>query len=276
MRTKREEVLARKAKTPPKELKGRIRDLAPARDFLKAISRKGREKMSVPDSSPSIRLIAEIKKASPSKGLLRSNFDPEAIAKGYEEAGASALSVLTDVTFFQGSPENLNRAKGWVGLPLLQKDFILEEYQIRESRVWGADAVLLISTLLDRERLKDLSDLALEIGLIPLIEIHDRADLERALETHPKLIGINNRNLTTFQVDMKTTLDLIGDIPPESVVISESGISKREEVVWLEEAGPGRGLDRRGPREERGSGYEGQGTPGKTGTLNRGMPIGFS
>jgi indole-3-glycerol phosphate synthase len=234
---KREEVLARKAKTPLKELKGRIRDLAPARDFLKAISRKGREKMPIPVSNPSIRLIAELKKASPSKGPLRGNFDPEAIAKGYEEAGASALSVLTDVTFFQGSPENLCGAKGWVSLPLLQKDFILEEYQIGEARVWGADAVLLISTLLDRERLKDLSDLALEIGLIPLIEIHDRADLERALGTHPKLIGINNRNLTTFQVDMKTTLDLIGDIPPESVVISESGISKREEVVWLEEAG---------------------------------------
>jgi indole-3-glycerol phosphate synthase len=235
LRHKREEVAARKGRVPLEELKGQSRDLPAPRDFLRAISRRSEEQGAL-FVSP-IRLIAEMKKASPSKGLLREDFDPRELAQGYAQGGASALSVLTDPSFFQGSFEYLRGAKGWVELPLLQKDFILEEYQIWEGRAWGADAVLLIAAVLDQETLKGLCHMALEIGVEPLIEVHDLSDLKKALETDSRIIGINNRDLRTFQVDLNTTFHLIGEITPHKSIVSESGIFTREEVIRLEAMG---------------------------------------
>jgi len=235
LRHKRQEVAARKERVPLEQLKGQSRDLPPPRGFLSAISRSLEGKKASP--VPPIRLIAEIKKASPSKGLLREDLDPRDIARAYAQAGASALSILTDSAFFQGSLETLRGAKGWVELPLLQKDFILEEYQIWESRVWGADAVLLIAALLDQETLNGLSRRALEIGLEPLIEVHDLSDLKKALRADPRIIGINNRDLKTFQVDLQTSFDLMERVGSQRCVVSESGISNREEVIRLEAAG---------------------------------------
>jgi indole-3-glycerol phosphate synthase len=229
---KREEVAARRGQMPLPELKARVRELAPTRDFRKAILRGDGERKGLP-----IRLIAEIKKASPSRGLLREDFDPQALAKAYSEAGASALSILTDSAFFQGSFEYLRGAKGWVDLPLLQKDFILVEYQVWEGRCWGADAILLIAAALEPGTLRDLTQLALDLGLEPLIEVHDSLDLAQALRAKSRVIGINNRNLRSFEVNLNTTLNLVREIPQEKAVVSESGISTRKEVVSLEEAG---------------------------------------
>jgi indole-3-glycerol phosphate synthase len=235
LRHKRKEVAARKAKISLEQLKGRCRDLPTPRNFLRAISRRSEGGGALPMSP--IRLIAEIKKASPSQGLLREDFDPQELAQGCARGGASALSVLTDSSFFRGSFEYLHGAKEWVELPLLQKDFILEEYQIWEGRVWGADAILLIAALLDQEVLKGLCHRALEIGLEPLIEAHDLPDLKKALKADSRIIGINNRDLKTFQADLQTTFHLIGEITPHKSVVSESGISNREEVIRLEAAG---------------------------------------
>jgi indole-3-glycerol phosphate synthase len=235
LRHKREEVAARKGKVPLEELKGQSRDLPAPRDFLQAISRRSEEWGALP--VPPIRLIAEIKKASPSRGLLREDFDPQELAQGYARGGASALSVLTDSSFFRGSFEYLRGAKGWVKLPLLQKDFILEEYQIWEGRAWGADAVLLIAALLDQEILKALCHMALKIGVEPLIEVHDLSDVRKALEADSRIIGINNRDLRTFQVDLNTTFHLVGEIGPHKSIVSESGICTREEVIRLEAMG---------------------------------------
>jgi len=235
LRHKREEVAARKGKVPLEELKGQSRTLPAPRGFLRAISRWSPERGK--HTVPPIRLIAEIKKASPSRGLLREDFDPQELAQGYARGGASALSVLTDSSFFRGSFEYLRGAKGWVELPLLQKDFILEEYQIWEGRAWGADAILLIAALLDQEILKGLCHTALEIGVEPLIEVHDLSDLKKALEADSRIIGINNRDLRTFQVDLNTTFHLIGEISPHKSIVSESGIFTREEVIRLEAMG---------------------------------------
>jgi len=234
--SKKEEVDARAAKVPLEELKRRTRDLPPTRDFLKAVMRADRER-SREVLLPAIRLIAEIKRASPSKGVLRADFDPQAIAREYAGAGASALSIVTDAPFFQGSLAFLRGAKEWVNLPLLQKDFILGEYQVREGRFWGADAILLIAALMEQEALQDLSQLALEMGLEPLIEVHDPSDLAKALATRSRVIGINNRDLSTFEVNFSISLNLRRQIPGEKAVVSESGIWTREEVVGLEEAG---------------------------------------
>ena len=234
LRHKRKEVAARKDKLPVEQLKGRSRDLSAPRNFLRAIFRQSEGEGALPSS---IRLIAEIKKASPSQGLLREDFDPQELAQAYARGGASALSILTDSSFFQGSFEYLRGAKGWVDLPLLQKDFILEEYQIWEGRVWGADAILLIAALLEEEVLQRLCHRALEIGLEPLIEVHDLPDLKKALTADSRIIGINNRNLKTFQVDLQTTFHLIGEITPHRSIVSESGIFTREEVIRLEAAG---------------------------------------
>jgi len=234
--SKKEEVDARAAKVPLEELKRRTRDLPPTRDFLKAVMRADRERSrEVP--LPAIRLIAEIKRVSPSKGVLKADFDPQAIAREYAGAGASALSIVTDAPFFQGSLAFLRGAKEWVNLPLLQKDFILGEYQVREGRFWGADAILLIAALMEQEALQDLSHLALEMGLEPLIEVHDASDLAKALGTRSRVIGINNRDLSTFEVNLSISLNLRRQIPEEKAAVSESGIWTREEVVRLEEAG---------------------------------------
>ncbi len=235
LRAKREEVTARKEKVPLEEMKGWSRDLPAPRNFLRAISRRSEEKGTFPMKP--LRLIAEIKRASPSQGLLREDFDPQELARAYVRGGASALSVLTDSSFFQGSFEYLRAAKRWVDLPLLQKDFILEVYQVWEGRVWGADAILLIAALLEEEVLQGLCHRALEIGLEPLVEVHDLPDLKKALMADSRIIGINNRNLKTFQVDLQTTFHLVGGITLDKCIVSESGICTREEVIRLEAAG---------------------------------------
>jgi indole-3-glycerol phosphate synthase len=182
-------------------------------------------------------LIAEVKRASPSQGIIRQGFDPKQLARAYAAAGAAAISVLTDEPFFQGSLEDLARAKASVSLPVLRKDFILDPYQVYEARAWGADAVLLIVAILERGPLQDLLALAQGMGLHPLTEVHTRQELQAALDAKVPIVGINNRDLKSFQVSLETTFTLLAGIPREVVVISESGISHREEVARLEAAG---------------------------------------
>jgi indole-3-glycerol phosphate synthase len=209
------------------EVRSKIADAEPTRGFARALS--------VPqEGSP--RLIAEIKKASPSKGVIREKFHPVEIAKTYEGGGASALSVLTEEHFFLGSPAYLNDVRSQVSLPLLQKDFILDEIQVYEARAWGADAILLIAAFLERRQAKDYFDLALELGLDVLLEIHTERELEGIIEWAP-LIGINNRDLKTFVTDLKTTFRVLREIPEDRTVVSESGIRSRKEVEQLYEAG---------------------------------------
>ncbi|MGH7381609.1 MAG: indole-3-glycerol phosphate synthase TrpC [Candidatus Methylomirabilales bacterium] len=229
LEAKREEVAARKATVPLSDLKARIRDLPPPRDFHGALDRKS--------SGGGIRLIAEVKRASPSQGIIRQGFDLEQLTRAYEAAGAAAISVLTDEPFFQGSLHDLARAKASVSLPVLRKDFILDPYQVYEARAWGADATLLIVAVLEAEALQDLLALSHEMGLHPLTEVHTRQELQAALGAKAPIVGINNRDLKSFQVSLETTFSLLPEIPREVVVISESGISRRAEVARLEAAG---------------------------------------
>lgn len=229
LEAKREEVVARKATVPLSDLKARIRDLPPPRDFHGALDRKS--------SGGGIRLIAEVKRASPSQGIIRQGFDLEQLTRAYEAAGAAAISVLTDEPFFQGSLHDLARAKASVSLPVLRKDFILDPYQVYEARAWGADAILLIVAVLEAEALQDLLALSHEMGLHPLTEVHTRQELQAALGAKAPIVGINNRDLKSFQVSLETTFSLLPEIPREVVVISESGISRRAEVARLEAAG---------------------------------------
>ncbi len=221
VRSKREELRERRGQRRTDELKAKLRDAKPARPFTEAIT------------GPMLGLIAEIKKASPSAGLLRANFDPVAIAHAYEDAGARALSILTDRPHFQGSLDYLAQVRKAVTLPLLQKDFLLDDVQVYEARVLGADAVLLIAAILDPEQIKDLYALAADIGLSVLVEIHNERELESVVEWAP-VIGINNRDLTTFKTDLETTFRLLLEVPEETVVVSESGIGTREDVKKLE------------------------------------------
>jgi indole-3-glycerol phosphate synthase len=203
-----------------------IQNLCPARDFRKALENKSE-----------ISLIAEIKRASPSAGILKPDLDVIQLATIYEQSGASCISVLTEDKFFQGSKDDLKRVKACARLPVLRKDFILTEYQVWESKVIGADCLLLIAAVLTDQKLKDLHKLTLELGVQALVEIHTVKELERALNLGGELIGINNRNLQTFQVDLKTTEKLLPLVPEDSVVVSESGISSRKEVESLENLG---------------------------------------
>lgn len=189
-----------------------------------------------------VALIAEVKKASPSKGVICKDFDPVRIAKEYEAAGASCLSVLTDEKFFQGSLEYLREIRAAVKLPLLRKDFIIDERQILEAIEWGADAILLIVAILDDARLKRFHDLAIEAGLSVLVEVHDEAELERALAIGAELIGVNNRDLKTFKVDLATTERLAAKLAAKpsgknSLLVAESGIETRADVVRLAKCG---------------------------------------
>ncbi len=181
-----------------------------------------------------IRLIAEVKKASPSKGVLRPYFDPMALAKTYAENGAAAISVLTDADYFQGSPEHLAAIRQAVGLPLLRKDFIYDEYQVYESAAYGADALLLITAILEPKQLENLLAVSRRLGMGCLVEVHDEEELKKALDAGAEVIGINNRNLNTFEVDLTTTQRILPFVPEDKTVVSESGISRREDVKRLE------------------------------------------
>lgn len=184
-----------------------------------------------------IAIISELKKASPSKGLLRPHYDPEAIAKDYEINGASCLSVLTESEFFLGTDDHLITAKKTVELPILRKDFIIDEYQIYESRYIGADCILLIVAALSQQQLQDFFKLATELQLEVLVEINNEQELERALDTPTKMIGINNRNLRDFSVDLNRTIKLAEQIPSDRLKICESGIHTREDIVYMQENG---------------------------------------
>lgn len=223
LRHKRREVAARKGAARLSELKARIADLEPARGFEAALAR--------PAGEP-LRLIAEVKKASPSKGLIRADFDPVRIAKTYAAAGARALSVLTDRQFFQGDLTFLNAVRDAVSLPILEKDFVLDEFQIYEARALGADAVLLIAAVLEAVQLREYAHVARETGLSALVEVHDEAELDRVIET-ATLIGINNRDLTTFDTDLATTERVLREVPDDRIVVSESGIVGRDDVERL-------------------------------------------
>lgn len=222
--TKQQEVAELKQRLTIAQMEKAIAALPACRGFERAVTTGRRRPMG---------LIAEVKKASPSKGLIRDDFEPVSLALAYERAGADCLSVLTDVSYFQGANDYLTRVSQAVKAPILRKDFTIDPYQIYEARVIGADAILLIAAILTTEQLRDYSALARSIGLDVLIEVHDQEELRRTLKLEPTLIGINNRNLHTFVTDIRTTEELARLIPAGTTIVSESSISKPEEIPWL-------------------------------------------
>jgi indole-3-glycerol phosphate synthase len=237
VRTILDDILANKAREIAKAKAARplaaVRCVAKAagtpRDFVGAIRKK------IDTGRPAI--IAELKKASPSRGVLRADFDPAAIAKSYAANGAACMSVLTDSSYFQGSPDDLRAARAACNLPALRKDFILDEYQIYESRAMEADCVLLIVAALQHDAMRKLESLAHELGMAVLVEAHDARELELALSLKTPLIGINNRNLHTFETRLSITLDLLPRIPADRIAVTESGVVTREDVSLLRERG---------------------------------------
>ncbi len=254
---KREEIARAKATLPLEGLRDRLADAPPIRDFFAALSTPTR---CVSESAPTrsvseakltgrasegsdssrattVKLIAEVKKASPSQGLIRADFDPVAIARAYEAAGAACLSVLTDEQYFQGSLDYLRQIRAAVNIPVLRKDFILDTYQLVEARAAGADAVLLIAECLDDCHLRKLHNEAIELGMTPLVEFYEPANLRRVLEAGAQLIGVNNRDLRTFQIDLDHTIRLRDQIPLDCVLVAESGIHAHADVLRLQAAG---------------------------------------
>jgi indole-3-glycerol phosphate synthase len=222
---KREELEAARAAVPFAQIEARAKSMPPPRDFVAAI----RAKIAV--GRPAV--IAEVKKASPSKGVLRADFDPAAIAKSYQAGGAACLSVLTDRDFFQGAPAHLAQARAACALPVLRKDFITEPYQVYESRAMGADCILLIAAALARQDMQGLEGVARSLGMAVLVEVHDAVELDSALTLATPLLGINNRDLRNFQTRLQTTIDLLPKIPQERVVVAESGILQAADVALL-------------------------------------------
>ena len=223
---KKKELAGTKQEKSFADVKSAAADSEPTRGFETALAGGGE-----------IRIIAEVKKASPSKGVIREDFDPVGIAKAYAEGGAACISVLTEKKYFQGSLDYLAKIRRAVGLPLLRKDFIIDEYQIFEARSAGADALLLIAACLDRGQMEDYLGTAQSIGLDALVEVHTARDLDKALSIGATLVGVNNRNLNTFGVDLQTTIDMMKDIPRDRTVVSESGIATRAQVQMLQETG---------------------------------------
>jgi indole-3-glycerol phosphate synthase len=223
---KRTEIERHKAATPEGELRARLADAEPVRDFFTPLAAPG-----------PIKLIAEVKKASPSAGLIRADFDPVAIARIYEAHGATCISVLTDEPYFQGRLEYLSQIRAATRIPLLRKDFILDEYQLVEARVAGADAVLLIAECLDDCNLRKLFNAACDLGMMPLVELYEPENLDRVFDAGATLIGVNNRNLRTFEVDLAHTIELRNRVPDDCVLVAESGIKTRSDVERLEAAG---------------------------------------
>lgn len=226
---KREEVAAAIKRKPLEAMRFDAESRVLTRDFAGALRAK------IAAGKPAV--IAEIKKASPSKGLLRADFIPADIAQSYAENGAACLSVLTDKDFFQGEPDYLKQARASCGLPVLRKDFIVDAYQIYESRVMGADCILLIAACLDDAQMKTLEALAFSLDMAVLVEVHDRAELDRALKLKTPLLGINNRNLQTFEVSLDTTLGLRQEVPADRLLVTESGISTSADVLRMQAAG---------------------------------------
>ena len=226
---KRDEVAAGKGHSDLAAMRTRAESQPAARDFVGALRRR--------TDSGDAPVIAEIKKASPSKGVLRADFRPAEIAASYERHGAAALSVLTDAPFFQGAPEYLAAARAATSLPALRKDFIVDAWQVFESRALGADAILLIAAALDDAEMRDFESIALTLGMAVLVEVHDERELERALALRTPLLGINNRNLRTFEVTLETTLGLLPRIPADRIVVTESGILARADVSRMRAAG---------------------------------------
>ena len=222
---KRREVADGKKATPLAVLETTIGEMPPTRDFRRALA------------DGACAIIAEVKRRSPSRGVIRADFDPVVIAGEYEKNGAAAVSVLTDATFFGGSNGDLTAVKKAISLPVLRKEFIIDPWQIHETRAIGADALLLIAAILEESELREYRELAASLGLASLVEVHDRRELETALAVGAEIIGINNRDLKTFQVDLGTTLRLRREIPSGTKVISESGIRTAEEVRRLKDAG---------------------------------------
>lgn len=223
---KHEEVAERRNRVALPELERLAAAADPVRGFAKRLQEQ------VANKQPAV--IAEIKKASPSKGVLREDFVPADIARSYEAGGATCLSVLTDIDFFQGADEYLQQARSACSLPVIRKDFMVDPYQVVEARALGADCILLIAAALTDERMKELADVAAQQGLDVLVEVHDAAELERALRIEAPLLGINNRNLHTFELSLETTLDLLPRVPRDRVVVTESGILHRADVELME------------------------------------------
>lgn len=226
---KRSELEKRMARCPLTEMMQRAQDCKPPRGFTAAI------RSAIADGRPAV--IAELKRASPSKGIIRKEYDPEEIAKAYEKAGAACLSVLTDQKYFKGADKHLAQVRDVCSLPVLRKDFVIDPYQLYEARVIGADCILLIVAGLEDSQMRELATVASELGLDVLVEVHNREELERGLMLRTPLIGINNRDLHTFETNIQTTLDLLVDMLHDRTVITESGIHTPQDVSLLQRRG---------------------------------------
>lgn len=222
---KKKELIAKKEKIPFKAIQSQLQFVKPTRDFKAVLKGDG------------TRIIAELKKASPSKGIIREDFDHITIAETYAEAGAAAISVLTDNHYFKGDIEYLSQARQVVNIPLLRKDFIVDEYQVAEARVYGADAILLIATVLSEKELQYLYNLSHDFGMNVLVEVHNKKDLKKALNIGADIIGINNRDLQKFKTDILTTVELAKIIPDDKIIVSESGINSVDDIKMLKEGG---------------------------------------